>query len=197
MLAVRSREPRLFANVDGKELLVEYVEGENAGKALLSRVRAGVHLDEGYVFHVENVHIRSKAESSPKASHSPSSIVMVTTERILVLNGDRKTNFCQVLWEASFENVVSLAVDEVEHDFYDLVKIWYLLDTEQSSGNADDSLHRVASAMVGDADLGLDILACKSLFLPQDVASTLLVKVALVHRGVVAIDDDSEKSVCG
>ena len=46
---VRSRNPRLFANVDGKDLLVEYVEGENAGKSLLSRVRMGMHLGEGYM----------------------------------------------------------------------------------------------------------------------------------------------------
>eukprot|EP00957_Ditylum_brightwellii_P016143 1215668-Ditylum_brightwellii.AAC.1 len=37
--SVRLRPPRLFANQEGKDLLVEYVEGENVGKALLSRVR--------------------------------------------------------------------------------------------------------------------------------------------------------------
>jgi hypothetical protein len=47
---VRSRNPRLFANVNGKELLEEYVEGENAGHSLLSRVHQGVHLSEGPIF---------------------------------------------------------------------------------------------------------------------------------------------------
>merc|ERR1719215_769495 len=52
---VRSRPPRLFANQEGKDLLVDYVEGQNAGKALLSRVRMGALLGEGYVYHSEVV----------------------------------------------------------------------------------------------------------------------------------------------
>ena len=35
-------KPRLFANIDGKDLLVKYVEGENTGQALLSRIHRHV-----------------------------------------------------------------------------------------------------------------------------------------------------------
>lgn len=184
VLASRTRNPRLFAHVDGKELLVEYVEGENAGKALLSRVRAGQHLGEGYVFHTENVHLRSaKGDSQADVSATPL-IIMVTSERVLLLNGERKANFCQVIWEALFENMVHMELDEVDGDFFYLAKFWYLIDTEQSKGNTDDRLNRFAHAIVADADLGLDMLMCKSLFVPQDLAKTLRLKITSVNKGL-------------
>jgi hypothetical protein len=89
ILASRTRNPRLFAHVDGKELLVEYVEGENAGKALLSRVRVGQHLGEGYVFHAENVHLRSSSKGDCQADvNTTPLIIMITSERVF---GDSPT----------------------------------------------------------------------------------------------------------
>lgn len=184
ILASRTRNPRLFAHVDGKELLVEYVEGENAGKALLSRVRAGQHLREGYVFHAENVHLRSSKEDSQADVNTTPLIIMVTSERVLLLNGERNANFCHVVWEALFDNVVNMELDDVDGAFFCLAKFWYLIDTEHSKGNVDERLSRFANAIVTDSDLGLGMLMCKSLFVPQDLANTLRRKVNSVHKSM-------------
>lgn len=187
IVASRTRNPRLFAHVDGKELLVEYVEGENAGKALLSRVRAGQHLGEGYVFHTENVHLRSNDGESRADVNATTLIIMVTSERVLLLNGERKAHFCHVIWEVLFDNMVNMELDDVEGAFFCLAKFWYLIDTEHSKGNTDDRLSRFANVVVADADLGLGMLICKSLFVPQDLAKTLRLKIASVHTGMEEI----------
>ena len=184
ILASRTRNPRLFAHVDGIELLVEYVEGENAGKALLSRVRAGQHLGEGYVYHAENVHLRSSKGDSQADVNTTPLIIMVTSERVLLLNGERNANFCHVVWEALFDNMVNMELEDVEGAFFCLAKFWYLVDTEHSKGNADERFSRFANAIVTDSDLGLGMLMCKSLFVPQDLAKTLRHKVTSVHKSM-------------
>ena len=91
---VRSRNPRLFAHLGGKDLLVEYVEGENAGKALLSRVRSGLHLGEGYFYHAEGVRqLKSYFRSKDDIDLAPL-ILMITLERILLLTGKLDQHFC-------------------------------------------------------------------------------------------------------
>ena len=64
--------------MEGKDLLVEYVEGENAGKALLSRVRMGMHLGEGYLFHADGAYVRNDDSGNLKGQGSGSLILMVT-----------------------------------------------------------------------------------------------------------------------
>jgi len=57
----RVRSPRFFENkneklTQGGDLLVEYVEGENVGLALLSRVKMGSYLSDGYLWHAHEVY---------------------------------------------------------------------------------------------------------------------------------------------
>jgi hypothetical protein len=161
---------------------VEYVEGENAGKAILSRVRMGRHLGEGHVFHCEGVHLQ--ADKQPQASelNSTSLICMVTSERVFLLNGDRHADFCSVVWESTFLNLVEVEYDEFAETSFDLVKLWYLVDTAHAKGNKDDRLVRYAKGMAGDADYGLDVLLCKTLFVPRESGAILRSKIAAVHR---------------
>jgi hypothetical protein len=180
--SVRARNPRLFAHQDGKDLLVEYVEGENAGKAILSRVRMGRHLGEGYVFHCESVHLQTAKAQSQVDLGSPSLICMVTSERVFLLNGDRQANFCAVVWESIFLNLVELEIIESNNASFQLVKLWYLVDTAHASGNGDTRLTRYAKAMVRDADWGLDVLLCKSIFVPTECSMILRSRIAAVHR---------------
>ena len=176
--SVRARNPRLFAHVEGNELLVEYVEGENAGKAILSRVRMGRHLGEGHVFHCEGVRL----QTTQSLADSASLICMVTSERVLLLNGDRHANFCEVVWESTFLNLVEVEFDEFQEPSFDFVKLWYFVDTAHAKGNADDRLTRYSKAMVVDADFGLDVLLCKSILVPKESGAILRSKIAFVHR---------------
>ena len=169
-LATRRRNPRLFAHINGQDLLVDYVEGASAGKALLSRVRRGQHLGEGYVYHTENAIIGAQDfKSSQKAlpDNSKSLILMVSIERILVLNSDRGVNFCDVLWEVTFSNIVHVEVQEREKPTFDMIKIWYLNDTAHSTGNREDLQARFANVVTADISYGLAALCCKTLFVPH------------------------------
>lgn len=186
--SIRARNPRLFAHVDGKDLLVEYVEGENAGKAILSRVRMGHHLGEGYVFHCERVYLQTAEEQSQADLDSPSLICMVTSERVFLLNGDRQATFFSVVWESIFLNLVELEINEFEGASFHLVKLWYLVDTTHSKENGDTRLTLYAKAMVSDIDWGLDLLLCKSIFVPSEYSNILRSRIAAVHR---YLDDTS------
>jgi hypothetical protein len=107
---------------------------------------------------------------------------MVTSERVFLLNGDRHANFCKVVWESTFLNLVEVEFDEFQDSSFDLVKLWYLVDTAHAKGNIDDRLTRYAKAMAGDADFGLDVLLCKSIFVPKDCGAILRSKISSVHR---------------
>ena len=86
ILASRTRNPRLFAHVNGDELLVEYVEDENVGKALSSRVRTGHDLGKGYVFHAKNVHLQSSSKGDYQADvNTTPLIIMITSERVFAI----------------------------------------------------------------------------------------------------------------
>jgi hypothetical protein len=172
----------LFEHVDGKDLLVEYVEGENAGKALLSRVRMGRHLGEGYIFHVEDAHAADMNNKSQTKVKPLPLICMLTSERLLLLNGDRDVSFCAVVWELVFENLVNVEIEEYGDPSCDLVKLWYLADTRSAVGNMDDRLAKYANAMVGDSELGLEILLCKYIILPSSSVRQLRIKLATVWQ---------------
>ena len=178
---VRSRNPRLFAHLDGKDLLVEYVEGENAGKALLSRVRMGLHLGEGYFFHAEGAREqRSNPKSRIDLDPSPL-ILMVTSERVLLLTGKLDHNFCSVEWEAYFMNIVHVVIvpaDELSTFTYDEIIIWHLSDTEFSEGNEVDSSTKYAKNLVS----GIDVLHKKSVFVPRLLGKQVLAKMHTVDN---------------
>ena len=180
-LGVRVRTPRLFANSFGRDLLVEYIDGENAGKAILSRIRTGLHLGEGYVYHVEEAHLKTSKAASQADLASASLIIMVTSARILLLSGDRDETFCTVLWETCFESLISVEVDEFENAYFDELKLWHLVDAEHATGNVDDRLTQYKGIYGGNGDFGLDILICKSVFVPQRLSKTLQEKIIKVH----------------
>jgi hypothetical protein len=179
---VRSRNPRLFAHMDGRDLLVEYVEGENAGKALLSRVRMGMHLGEGYIFHSEGVRtLKAKPKSSTDLDPAPL-IAMITSERALLLNGKLDWDFCSVVWEATFANIVHLELvlgnDMSVTGAHDEVVIWYLSDTLFAEGNSEDKAIVHARAIVA----GVDVLHSMSVFVPHGTGTQLAQKMSNMDR---------------
>jgi len=174
---VRSRNPRLFANIDGNDLLVEYVEGENAGKALLSRVRRGAHLGEGYVFHVEGVHaLRNQPQTEADMDKSPL-ILMLTFERVLLLQGVLDATFCEVVWETSLSNLVRVEHTHLSQYSYDQVLLWYL-----DEGSTSSREERFSNALVSESG-GLGTLHCKHLFVPASLVKTLMSKVEILDSG--------------
>jgi hypothetical protein len=186
---VRSRNPRLFAHVDGKDLLVEYVEGENAGKALLSRVRMGLHLAEGYVFHAEGARERRFHSTARRDLESSPLILMITYERVLLLTGRLDRDFCSVEWESFFLNIIHVSVvpaDELSTFTYDEIIIWHLCDTKFSVGNhvqADN-----ATVFATNALSGIDVLLCKSIFVPRLLGKQVLRKIHAVDSRLPTLD---------
>jgi len=156
----------LFAHLDGKDLLVEYVEGENAGKALLSRVRAGLHLGEGYLYHVEGVRQLKPYFKSKNDLNLAPLFLMITLERVLLLTGKLNENFCSVEWEAYFTNVIHIDIlpsKEASTFPFDEIIVWYLLDPEFSEGNKVDKVNAYAK----NISPGIDLLHSKSIFVPR------------------------------
>lgn len=179
---VRSRNPRLFAHMDGRDLLVEYVEGENAGKALLSRVRMGMHLGEGYIYHSESAQIlKAKPRSSIDIDPSPL-IVMITSERTLLLNGKLDWDFCSVVWEAPFTNIVHLELvvgNEMSvTGSHDEVVVWYLSDTSFADSNSEDKATIHAKAIVA----GVNVLHSISVFVPHGTGAQLAIKMTSMDK---------------
>jgi len=178
---VRSRNPRLFAHVDGKDLLVEYVEGENAGKALLSRVRSGLHLGEGYFYHAEGVrHPKSHYNAKDNIDPAPL-ILMITLERILLLTAKLDQHFCSVKWEAYFTNIIHIdhmpahVVDEGSAFPFDEIIVWHLSDPDFSEGNQIEKPHKHSKNLAS----GIDVLHSKSIFVPRLLGEQVLEKLKL------------------
>lgn len=183
---VRSRYPRLFANIDGKDVLVDYVEGENAGKSLLSRVRMGVYLGEGYVYHVEGTHLSKSGRMLPNDMDAIPLTIMITFERILLLNGQLDANFCSIVWEASLVDLVHVERCNLEggRDWnssaaFALVYLWYLQESSLLTRE-----ERLARALVGDDAFGLSTLHCKPIFVPLENVELLFSKMRSVNANV-------------
>jgi hypothetical protein len=191
---VRSRNPRLFANVNGKDLLVEYVEGESAGKAFLSRVSTGTYLGEGYNFHAEGIRL-SLSRVSLASPSSPSSastgtrrsdltretstyILMLTFERVLLLSGALNASFCDVVWDSHFADVVYVEVRDVKLEeptgmsAFVLLVWWFLQPASRGVGREE----RISRAFVSDIG-GLDALESRELFVPSELASQVLTRL--------------------
>ena len=177
---VRSRNPRLFAHMDGRDLLVEYVEGENAGKAMLSRVRMGMHLGEGYIYHSEGVKML-KAKSKTDLDPAPL-IAMVTSERTMLLNGKLDWDFCAVVWEATLENIVHLELiggDEMSvTKSLDEVVICYLSDSQPVESSTEEKASSSARAVFS----GVGVLHCTSVFVPHGSGVHLVAKITSMDK---------------
>jgi len=196
---VRSRNPRLFAQMDGHDLLVEYVEGENAGKALLSRVRMGIHLGEGYMFHTEGVRQpKTKAHSYRQRKWYTTQlqlydfdplplIFMVTSERVMILNGQLDRHFCSIVWEAMFMDLVHIELipaekGSVTSTSMDELILWYLAPmrlqkTDEVSDNGNREMHYARAIAAG-----IDVLNYKSIFVPADAGGQILAKMGNVDN---------------
>jgi len=177
---VRSRNPRLFANVAGQDLLVGYVEGDNAGRALLSRVRMGAHLSEGYLCHIKGVHqVKSRPKHETDIDQS-SHIMMLTFDRILLLSGRFNLSFCDVVWEVLFANLVHVSSTEApDVPGCSLVHFWFM-QNDPSSGVED----RQARPFVNDAG-GLGALAIKEVFLPKTYLPLLFDNIKTINSHAV------------
>lgn len=175
---VRSRNPRLFANIDGNDLLVEYVEGENAGKALLSRVRRGAHLGEGYLYHIEGVHgLKTNPQTDNDMDKSPL-ILMLTFERLLLLHGVLDTTFCDVVWEASVEDLVRVEHTHLPQYTFDEVLLWYLNENGGSSSREE----RLVKSLITESG-GLETLHCKRIFVPASLVKSFMLKIERLDHG--------------
>jgi len=176
---VRTRNPRLFANVDGKDLLVEYTEGENAGKALLSRIRMGIHLGEGYIYHIEGLYQRREAGVWANSHKIPVNLIlMMTFERMVLVKGELSVDFCAVYWEVTFENLIYMEANESEDPGFHVVTIWYLANSLVESRHKGEELlmARYAKSLVGDADGGIDNLRFAQIYVPRGHSAKLIAK---------------------
>lgn len=158
-------------------MLVEYVRGQNAGKALLSRVRNGVYLSEGYAFHSE---LANPIESSKEARDS-SLLVMMTFQRILLLNVKDNLNLFSMKFEIQLDSILFAELIEGDvlasnnADFadptmgnnveewsvvekYDSVTLWYFYIDNRLK------LHDESNAVRGYVENGLKSLKCQTLF---------------------------------
>ena len=97
----RTRAPRLFAKLDNSDVLVEYVEGENSGRALLSRVRMGRHLFEGYVSHGD----LQGVGDYDLLSYDDDFLYILTQERILILKRSNNMDAPTVFWEVELQSI--------------------------------------------------------------------------------------------
>ena len=161
--------------MDGKDLLVEYVEGENSGKALLSRVRMGMYLSEGYILHTEEARqLKARAESSYDIDPDPL-IFMMTSERVLLLNGKLDADFCTVEWETTFLNLTHVELLEVEEEntLQQLI-IWYLSDVAIMDVDDEEPVTRYSGACAS----GIDMLQSKCIYVPTgDVGKQIQEKI--------------------
>eukprot|EP00980_Cylindrotheca_fusiformis_P009341 scaffold2047_cov129-Cylindrotheca_fusiformis.AAC.20 len=171
----RSRNPRVFAHVEGKDLLVEYVEGENSGKALLSRVRMGMHLSEGYIFHTEEARrLRAKSTSAEDYDQNPL-ILMMTSERVFLLNGKPDAAFCSVEWEAPFLNLIHVEIlrDLSSSTHLQAIVLWYLSDAKVPDTNGEEAVGRNPSTISN----GLHALESTVVFVPVEIVSKVADKM--------------------
>ncbi|CAB9505998.1 protein sorting-associated protein 13C [Seminavis robusta] len=174
---VRTRNPRLFANVDGKDLLVEYTEGENAGKALLSRIRMGIHLGEGYIYHVEGLYQKVASVWSNSKKAQGSLILMITFERVVLVKGELSLDFCAVLWEVTFDNLIHVESADSDDAGFDLLTFWYLANSLREAKKGDEHLMaRYAKSIVADADHGFENLLCTQVYIPHGHVDVLVEK---------------------
>lgn len=124
-------------------------------------------------------------------------ILMITLERVLLLDGDRKKNFCQVLWEGTFQNIVKVELLDCAIVGFNKLKLWHLADREQPVGSGDNRVIRFADSVTRDGDLGLDTLNCRSIYVPHDNAVQLERKIISVFKNLFTEESKSvdEKSL--
>jgi hypothetical protein len=146
---------------------VEYVEGENAGKALLSRVRMGANLIEGYLFHVEEV-FESRNVGGQLVMDKNALILMATNERLMLLQGQLDDNFCNVTWEVTYNDIANIECSRLVQG-HNLLTLWYLREFHEQE-DSEDSVNRILAT----TSSGLGILHPFSVFIPRSKTRQLL-----------------------
>lgn len=110
----RARAPRLFAKEDNADVLLEYEEGENAGRVMLSRVAQGRYLSEGYMFHGELRGIgEQKITQTFNQHHDETLFFVLTPGRLLILKNLASDVTLSVLWDIELQSIVSVEKDEL------------------------------------------------------------------------------------
>eukprot|EP00562_Extubocellulus_spinifer_P016440 CAMPEP_0178577680 /NCGR_PEP_ID=MMETSP0697-20121206/21133_1 /TAXON_ID=265572 /ORGANISM="Extubocellulus spinifer, Strain CCMP396" /LENGTH=4375 /DNA_ID=CAMNT_0020212987 /DNA_START=145 /DNA_END=13272 /DNA_ORIENTATION=+ len=174
----RTRPPRLFANEDGNDLLVEYVEGENAGRALLSRVRMGAYLGEGYVCHGEGATFIEGSDLKEVRDASQPMIYIMTSQRLLLLKGgSTNLNFCTDVWGVSFERTIqvhayrtTIEADDVD---YCVFEIMYFEKESEEVAHRKSQTQKYLTEHVG-----LGKLHCSSIQFPAEGATKLIIEIS-------------------
>ena len=116
-------------------------------------------------FHTEDAkQTYSQRRLPPEIDPAPL-IIMMTSERMLLLDGELDQNFCSVVWESMIDLIVHVEVLSPVSFAPELdnVVIWYL-----SSGL------RFAKPTTSDAKKGTDSLQSKSFFVPRETGLSLL-----------------------
>lgn len=105
----RVRAPRSFARLDNADVLLEYAEGENKGRNLLSKVQMGQHLSEGCLYHGDLRGIGVEKISSYDASF----FFILTSKRLLILKKSAAKDAPAVFWDVELQNIVLIETDEL------------------------------------------------------------------------------------
>lgn len=106
----RARAPRLFVKQGDADVLVEYAEGGKSGRALLSRVRSGRYLAEGYISHGDLQGIGEYII----LPYDGSFLYILTRERLLVLK--KTTNIPLMVWELELQSIVHVETEKLPND---------------------------------------------------------------------------------
>ena len=174
----RIRPPRLFAHEEGNDLLVDYVDGENAGRALLSRVRMGAYLGEGYIYYGEGAIIIEGGDLNQlKDAASQPMIYLMTAQRLLLLKGgSANLNFCTDIWGVSFERTVQVHVSragtEDKEGSHCILDIMYFEKESEELAEKRNQISKYISEHVG-----LGRLHCTSIQLPADGGKKLIKEI--------------------
>lgn len=171
-------------------MLVEYVEGENAGKAFLSRVDLGKHLCEGYNFHLEGVLL--SAPTKEYIMEPIHYIVILTFERVILVSGQLNESFCEVVWKALFTDVLCVELrasgtaqnPDLEH----FVCLQWWVYNCHSSGHVDERLAPGPHADVG----GLAAIGSCQMLVPKQSSYQLLLS-KLKHANLRCINHIDKK----
>lgn len=173
----RTRPPRLFAHEEGKDLLVDYVDGENAGRALLSRVRMGAYLGEGFVYYGEGATVVEGGDLNQlKDAASQPMIYLMTAQRLLLLKGgSANLNFCTDIWGVSFERTVQVHVSKGADDKKESHCVLDIMYFEKESEELAEKRNQISKYI--SEHVGLGRLHCTSIQVPVDGGKKLIKEI--------------------
>jgi hypothetical protein len=135
----------------------------------------GAHLGEGYLYHVEEVHLFDERRKKEIDMDPSAMILMLTWDRVLLLKGVLDKSFCEVDWEASFVDLVYMDFGTSMKNSYCRLNMWFLTESE---GKIEEHYSKSLLA----ESRGLANLHCKCIFVPNFSIDQLLLKMKCVSR---------------